>query len=152
VEELFGFSEGFTAFKKYLRRNADGKLRCYSKQLDTTNHVPFKIGYLSLFSWHFLTVSESSGQVTELAIRNAYYNRVKAIYSIAGAFAVDELRLITVTEYLDDIYYRWKLEVKDSSGYRAEWFDDWKDVIEYIERELKPGKRSKPSDREHTED
>jgi hypothetical protein len=59
---------------------------------------------------------------------------------------VDELRVINVTEYLDDIYYRWKLEIKDSDGYRAEWFDDWRDVIDYIERELKPGKRSKAPD------
>ena len=57
--------------------------------------------------------------------------------------AVDELRLISITEYLDDIYYRWKLEVKDSNGYRAEWFDDWRDVIDYVERELKPSKQSR---------
>jgi hypothetical protein len=59
---------------------------------------------------------------------------------------VDELRKIDITEYLDDIYYRWKLEIKDSSGYKAEWFDDWMDVLEYVEREFKPSKRAKTSD------
>ena len=51
---------------------------------------------------------------------------------------LDELRVISVTEYLDDIYFRWKVEVKDSSGYRAAWFDNWEDVIEQMESELKP--------------
>ena len=51
---------------------------------------------------------------------------------------MDELRAIIVTEYLDDIYFRWKVEVKDSNGYRAAWFDNWEDVIEQMESELKP--------------
>ncbi|WXG44342.1 MAG: hypothetical protein WED04_09960 [Promethearchaeati archaeon SRVP18_Atabeyarchaeia-1] len=51
---------------------------------------------------------------------------------------MDELRVIGVTEYLDDIYFRWKVEVKDSNGYRAAWFDNWEDVIEQMESELKP--------------
>jgi len=52
---------------------------------------------------------------------------------------LDELRSITITEFLDDIYYRWKVEVKDSDGYRAVWLDDWKEVLEHVESELAPG-------------
>jgi hypothetical protein len=52
---------------------------------------------------------------------------------------LDELRSITITEFLDDIYYRWKVEVKDSEGYRAVWLDDWKDVLKHVESELGPG-------------
>nr|MDO8132964.1 hypothetical protein [Candidatus Njordarchaeum guaymaensis] len=52
---------------------------------------------------------------------------------------MDELRSITITEFLDDIYYRWKVEVKDSDGYRAVWLDDWKEVLEHVESELAPG-------------
>jgi len=51
---------------------------------------------------------------------------------------LDELRSITVTEFLDDIYYKWKVEVKDSDGYRAVWLDDWKQVLEHVESELAP--------------
>jgi hypothetical protein len=51
---------------------------------------------------------------------------------------LDELRTITITEFLDDIYYRWKVEVKDTSGYRAVWLDDWKEVLEHVEIELAP--------------
>lgn len=51
---------------------------------------------------------------------------------------MDELRTITITEFLDDIYYRWKVEVKDTSGYRAVWLDDWKEVLEHVEIELAP--------------
>ena len=54
---------------------------------------------------------------------------------------LDELRVISVTEFLDDIYFRWKVEVKDSNGYRAAWFDNWEDVIEQMESELKPEER-----------
>lgn len=51
---------------------------------------------------------------------------------------MDELRSLTITEFLDDIYYRWKFEVKDSEGYRAVWLDDWKDVLKHVESELAP--------------
>jgi inorganic pyrophosphatase len=57
---------------------------------------------------------------------------------VESVLQVDELRVISVTEYLDDIYFRWKVEVKDSNGYRAAWFDNWEDVIEQMESELKP--------------
>nr|MDO8098614.1 hypothetical protein [Candidatus Njordarchaeota archaeon] len=52
---------------------------------------------------------------------------------------MDELRSITITEYLDDIYYRWKVEVKDSEGYKAVWLDDWKEVLQHVENEFAPG-------------
>jgi hypothetical protein len=54
---------------------------------------------------------------------------------------LDELRTISITEFLDDIYYRWKVEVKDSNGYRAVWLDDWKEVLEHVENELAPSDR-----------
>jgi hypothetical protein len=54
---------------------------------------------------------------------------------------LDELRSITVTEFLDDIYFRWKVEVKDSNGYRAIWVDDWKEVLEHMESELGPSSK-----------
>lgn len=54
---------------------------------------------------------------------------------------MDELRTISITEFLDDIYYRWKVEVKDSNGYRAVWLDDWKEVLEHVENELAPSDR-----------
>jgi hypothetical protein len=62
---------------------------------------------------------------------------------------VDELRTINITEYLDDIYYRWKVEVKDSNEYRASWFDDWQDVLEQVEIELKPEKTSRSNHQEN---
>lgn len=61
---------------------------------------------------------------------------------------MDELRVISVTEYLDDIYFRWKVEVKDTNGYRAAWFDNWEDVIEQMESELKPVVKEKDEAKE----
>ncbi|WXG47208.1 MAG: hypothetical protein WED05_11210 [Candidatus Atabeyarchaeum deiterrae] len=62
---------------------------------------------------------------------------------------MDELRTINITEYLDDIYYRWKVEVKDSNGYRASWFDDWQDVLEQVQTELKPVKTGRTNHQEN---